>query len=186
MEYLEQFFEETARTSPDRAAIDDGGEVTSYAALDRMANRIARQLVEDGVGPNDRVCIFTAKNRHAYAGVLGALKAGACWVPLSTQFPPARLDELIALTRPAAAVVEAETLAALRDARDGLGLGFPIVALGEGRADDGSVRGAAALAARPDTRPPVADRTPDDLAYVIYTSGSTGVGRVAAGLETAR
>jgi amino acid adenylation domain-containing protein len=175
MEYLEQFFETTAASFPERAAVDDGGEVTSYEALDQLANRIARQLVEEGVRPNDRVCIFTGKNRHAYAGVLGTLKAGACWVPLSTQFPPARLKELIELTRPSAAVAEAETLVALTDVRDALGLEFPIVALGEGVADAPGVRGAPTLAARPATRPEIADRTPDDLAYVIYTSGSTGL-----------
>ena len=58
-----------------------------YIYLDKFANKIANFLISHGIEPNDRVCIFTDKNINQYASVLGILKSGACWVPLSASFP---------------------------------------------------------------------------------------------------
>ena len=91
-------------------------------------------------------------------GLIGILKAGAAYLPLNFEHPPARLEHQLAESG-AAAVVTQETLLSRLPAFDG-----EIVCLD---------RDADALAAEPATAPAVA-ANPEDLVYVIYTSGSTG------------
>jgi non-ribosomal peptide synthetase component F len=82
--FQQDFFEHTAERMPTAIAVEDGEFSISYAELDKRANRIGNLLRELGCRPNDRVCIATNKNIGAYAAVLGILKSGACWVPLSS------------------------------------------------------------------------------------------------------
>ena len=50
--------------------------------------------------PNDRVIVFTEKNSNMYGSILGILKSGACWVPLSSFFPKKRIIDLIKSIKP--------------------------------------------------------------------------------------
>ncbi|MEO5335317.1 MAG: amino acid adenylation domain-containing protein [Magnetospirillum sp. WYHS-4] len=170
--YQQDFFERTARSRPKAIAVDDHGTATSYGDLEARANRLAHLLRGLEAGPNRRVCILTEKNADAYAAVLGALKAGACWVPLSGAFPHDRLKFLIETLRPVALVVDGTHLAAARRLRDD-GLPVPLVALGDKAQGQGLPGEAELAAASPDCPGRVAS-TPEDLAYIVFTSGSTG------------
>lgn len=173
--FQHHFFEHTADRNPGAVAVDDHGTTISYGELDARANRIARLLREEGCRPNARVAIFTEKTADQYAGVLATLKAGGCWVPLSSAFPPARLKSLVETLEPCVVVTDPPNLdAALMARREG-GSNAPIILLG---ADGGSplkgVHGESEILAQSAQRLGDTGLTPEDLAYIIFTSGSTG------------
>ncbi|HEX8779502.1 MAG TPA: condensation domain-containing protein, partial [Rhodanobacter sp.] len=89
-------FERRATVSPDRTALRCGEQTLSYRALDEQANRIAHGLIAQGVGPGDLVGIALERGPAMLAALLGALKAGAGYVPLDPGFPAERLAYMVA------------------------------------------------------------------------------------------
>ena len=71
-----EFFEKTAEIYPDKIALDNNGELSSYREINSLANFIANILIENKCEPNDRICIVSEKNIFMYSGILGSLKAG--------------------------------------------------------------------------------------------------------------
>jgi amino acid adenylation domain-containing protein len=140
------------RTPDATAVVFEGGGLT-YAELDARASRIAHRLRGLGVRPDDRVAVCAERCLDLVAGLLGVLKAGAAYLPLDPEYPPARLEFMLADARPAA------VLAQQRVCPD---TDLPTLLLD---ADD--------LDSEP-AGDPEAGAGPDDAAYVIYTSGSTG------------
>ena len=106
MNFQNEFFEKTAKKYPNHIAVDDHGKKITYKNLDVYANKIANFLVKQGCTFNDRVCILTDKNINQYASILGILKSGACWVPLSYLFPIERLTFLIKDIKPKVIITE--------------------------------------------------------------------------------
>src|SRR3954468_5067833 len=58
MSNLAENLSETARSHPERPALRFGHVVTTYAALDRTASRVAGMLRADGLAPGDRVAVM--------------------------------------------------------------------------------------------------------------------------------
>ena len=172
--FQQDFFERSADVAPSAIAIDDHGAQLSYGALDQRANRLAHLLRAQGAGPNERVCVFTAKDANLYTAVLASLKSGACWVPLNSAFPPERLRFLIEILRPKAIIVDAQSLATVRALEMDSAGDFATVVMGEAGDAGSDVLGEAEIARQSDARPSRDDLNPDDLAYIIFTSGSTG------------
>ena len=119
--------------------------------------------------------MFTAKNVHAYAAVLGALKAGACWVPLNTAFPQERLRHLLTVLQPLAIIADESTIATTRTALEQMPAASPLILLGSNDARGSATFDQRAVDAQSRERPSLRDLTAEDLAYIIFTSGSTGV-----------
>jgi len=81
-----------------RPALIDGSGSLSYAELDRAANRFAHLLAARGFDPGSRVAV-RADHCLAYGIiVLGAARAGAVLVHLSTRSTPAETTAALALT----------------------------------------------------------------------------------------
>lgn len=160
-ERLEHLFEQRCDATPDRLAVDAGDRGLTFAELDAAANRLARYLLATGTGPGARVALLFDDPVQAYVGMLGALKAGAAYVPLDRAFPTDRVGYIVA----DAGVGTVLTLAHLREhVRDA---GAAVLCLDEGAPDIAACDGARVTA---DER----GAGGDPLAYVIYTSGSTG------------
>ena len=106
MKLQHQFFEDTVKKYPNYIAVDDHGKKITYKNLNIYANRIANLLSVNGCKNNDRVCVLTKKNINLYASILGILKAGSCWVPLSSSFPGQRLNLLIKELEPKFIIIE--------------------------------------------------------------------------------
>ncbi|WP_434740377.1 amino acid adenylation domain-containing protein [Micromonospora sp. SH-82] len=149
-----ELFGRVAATRSDTVAVvHPGHDPVTYADLDRRANRFAHLLRARGIGAEDVVGVWLPRGVDWVAAVLGALKAGATYLPLDPDSPPERIADLLASADPAALVTD----------RD-----LPGVRVVQRiRPDD------PALAEAPDTDPAV-EVHPDQLAYLIYTSGSTG------------
>ncbi|MGO4728817.1 condensation domain-containing protein, partial [Inquilinus sp. 2KB_23] len=84
-------FEAQMRRTPEAVALEHGGEVVSYAELNRRANRLAHVLIGRGIGPESVVGIALPRSVSMVVSVLGVLKAGAAYLPLDPEYPADRL-----------------------------------------------------------------------------------------------
>ncbi len=150
-------------TSPERVAVriayaDGRDEHITYARLKALSSQMAHALTARGVGPGDRVAIMLEPTPAFYAGLFGAIKAGAIAVPLFTLFGPDGLRLRIDDCKPKVLLTNAEKA--------------PIAAGIEGLdvviADDTFM---ASLAVYPAEF--AWDTKPNDLAAFQYTSGTT-------------
>jgi amino acid adenylation domain-containing protein/non-ribosomal peptide synthase protein (TIGR01720 family) len=154
---LHQLFEVQAAQRPNAIALVFQGKQLTYAALNAQANRLARKLREQGVGPEVRVGIATERAMPLVVGLLAILKAGGAYVPLDPQYPAERLSHMIEDSGITLLLTQHQLIDGL-PARDGV----QVLSLESLQLDAYSADNLPALA------------TPDNLAYVIYTSGSTG------------
>ncbi|HZG43595.1 MAG TPA: amino acid adenylation domain-containing protein, partial [Longimicrobium sp.] len=149
-------FAEQARRTPDAPALLHGGRATTYAALDRRAEALARRLRALGVGPETRVGVCAERTPELLVAVLGIWKAGGAYLPLDPDYPAERLAWMASDARLPVVVTAGS-------AADALPRGEATVVRADLPAEDDG------------EEPPVASGVSvDNLAYVIYTSGSTG------------
>ncbi|ARZ71697.1 peptide synthetase [Streptomyces albireticuli] len=152
---LHGLFEARAARIPGATAVTGAaGETLTYAELDERANRVARALRAEGVGPDDRVAVLTERGPLLLVALLGTLKSGGAYVPVDRGYPAERVRFLLADSRAKVVIVDADA---------------PVPEVAEGTV----VRRVEDLL-RADGAPLAPLATSRDLAYVIYTSGSTG------------
>ncbi|MEU4947168.1 amino acid adenylation domain-containing protein [Kitasatospora aureofaciens] len=150
----ELFAAQVART-PDAVAVvgPDGVELT-YAALDARAERLARRLAAEGVGPERGVAVLMERSTELTVALVAIVKAGGFYVPLDARYPLAHREAITAETR-VGVVLTDEPLRAQAD-----DLGLTVLTVDSDTGDEGS--------------PTAVARDPRQLVYVMYTSGSTG------------
>ncbi len=117
---LQEGFEQQARRTPERTAVVDGQERTTYEELNRRANQLARHLVKMGVGVEDRVAVLLGRTAETVAALLGVLKAGAAYVPLDPSHPQERLEYLLADSKVSAVVTRQSLEASAAESGEGL------------------------------------------------------------------
>jgi amino acid adenylation domain-containing protein len=181
---LQRLLTEAAARQPRRPAVASDGCLLTYQELDRLSNKVARALLRLGVAPGDRVGILAPKSAAAVVGLYGALKAGACYVPLDPKAPAERLSHIVRDSGAAVIVVDeartsqAATLADAVPRPPGVVVGVP----GRPEREEAAsvpAQGAATVpwtAVAGESSEPLAEERAieTDLAYILYTSGSTG------------
>jgi amino acid adenylation domain-containing protein len=162
---VHRLFEQVAAESADVVALRTDGETVTYGELNARANRLARRLRSLGVGVESRVGVAMERSPELIVALLAILKAGAAYVPLDPDYPPARLRMM------------------RRDSA------VPVVLVADGGesveawAEDARVLSLAAEREAIDRESAAdldVDGDPLGLAYVVYTSGSTGTPKGAA------
>ncbi|KOV80890.1 peptide synthetase [Nocardia sp. NRRL S-836] len=160
---LSELFDAAAQRDPSARAVtmchlDGSSEGLSYGMLADAKDRLARSLVNAGVGPDRRVAVAVPRSLHQVVSLLGIVSAGGAYVPLDLAYPDERLEYVLADSAPQVVLVEREHRERFERLLARAGVDARVLVHGE------EVPGDAEL--------PVFDwRTP---AYVIYTSGSTG------------
>jgi len=154
---IHALFEAQAGRRPDARAVTFGSDGLSYGELNIAANRLARRLVANGVGPGALVGICAERSVEAVIGFLAILKAGGAYVPLDPGYPVDRLAFMIADAGLSLVLTQARWRRRLPET------GLAIVDLSSDQTvPDSDVSLPASI-------------TGNDRAYVIYTSGSTGM-----------
>ncbi|HEV7367639.1 amino acid adenylation domain-containing protein [Arenibaculum sp.] len=141
-----------ARAHPRRVALIHAGVVLDYGRVESAASGLAGRLQAHGVGRNDLVPVVTTGGPDLPLGILGALLAGAAFVPIDADWPQARIEETLGQIGPKAVLADDPRRAAAAAGR-------PCIAVDARAAGGGPL-------------PPHGPQT--DLAYGFFTSGSTG------------
>jgi L-proline---[L-prolyl-carrier protein] ligase len=170
----------SARRHPERHAVVMEERRLGYGELDAMSDQFARSLITHGVRRGDRVALWLPKSAEAIVALYGIMKAGAAYVPVDPNAPPARLAAIARDCEVAGLVTLAQRGAELDEA---FGARAPMRALWfadlmSAASTTPRVAGLpgvpwGAVTAEP-ARPPDIRALDDDLAYLLYTSGSTG------------
>ncbi len=162
------------------AELSDGRHYT-YQAVRDVSAKFANALTALGVRPGDRVAAQTPKSAEALMLYLGAVRAGAAFLPLNDAYTPAEVGYFLRDAEPRLLVCAPEAEAAL--APVAAEAGARVETLGvyaprsptEPEAETAARAGSLAVKAI-DAATDFETRSakPDDLAALLYTSGTTG------------
>jgi amino acid adenylation domain-containing protein/non-ribosomal peptide synthase protein (TIGR01720 family) len=161
-----ELFEAQVRRDPTAIALACDEVELSYEELNVRANRLARALIEYGVGPESIVAVLMPRAPELLIALLAVLKAGGTYLPLDPGYPADRLGYILGDAGSVLTVTTTATAGVLPE-----------------------LPGNRLVLDDPDTVARLAGRTATNLgnddrvqplnaghpAYVIYTSGSTGV-----------
>src|SRR5512135_3601080 len=86
---LIRLFDHGAALDPERACFVEGERRTSYRETKALTERVARKLQSLGIARDRKVGVLSINSGDAFSCVLGALRAGAVWVPLNPRSTPA-------------------------------------------------------------------------------------------------
>jgi acyl-CoA synthetase (AMP-forming)/AMP-acid ligase II len=100
---LIDFFDKGAAIDPERAFLIDDQERRSYAEVQATSHRIANAFLSLGIAPGTKVAVYSGNSARAFECVVGLIRAGCVWVPLSTRNTLA--DSIHALTHSDTAVL---------------------------------------------------------------------------------
>lgn len=87
-------FERIVRQFPDRIAIKTGDRDLTYAEINATANRLARAILAKQMKREEPVMLLFEHGPEAVTAILGALKAGTCYVPLDPSLPRGRVESI--------------------------------------------------------------------------------------------
>ncbi|MBB1483169.1 AMP-binding protein [Tessaracoccus sp. MC1865] len=162
---IDRWLTDSARSYPDRVAVDDRGVGTTYAGLERRVGRLSERLTRGGYRAGDRIATVTGSSTDHVVWFFACARLGIALVPLSWRSAPAELAHALRVADPMLVVVE-DAYATVA----GEGLALLPEPINTARFDTYGV-------------PPRAHHTPagprrgphnDDPLLIIFTSGSTG------------
>jgi amino acid adenylation domain-containing protein/non-ribosomal peptide synthase protein (TIGR01720 family) len=163
---LPVLFEAQVRAAPEAVAVVFNDTTLTYSQLNKYANRLAHALIDRGVGPEHIVALALPRTPERVAAIVAVLKAGAAYLPLDPDYPPARIHFMLHDAQPLLLLTNTQIAGDLPDT----GVTARLVL------DDPVTT--EMLSGYPDTDPTDTDRAtllmPAHPAYVVYTSGSTG------------
>lgn len=155
---LHSLFEAQVERTPDAIAAVYNEKALTYRNLNDRANQLANYLQKYGVGPETLVGICIERSLDTVLAILGALKAGAAYVPIDPSYPKERLAFIVNDSRVSVLLTRAELAESFSE---------PAVRLICMDAERDAI-------SKEKLAKPRIDLTLDNPAYVIYTSGSTG------------
>ena len=139
---------------PDRIALVVDDDEITFVRLEAVIDRVARALIESGVGLGDRVGLVSSSSLLAVSTVLACARIGAAAAPMSARATPAEIETMMKVAGCGAiAVAERDVAGHISDRK----------VLSEEILEGGS---------ETSPRAAVAD---DDVCMVLFTSGTTGV-----------
>jgi amino acid adenylation domain-containing protein len=166
-----------ARKRSDHVAVEDPptGQIT-YRDLAALSDRVRDRLVALGVRRGDRVGVYVRKSIDAVAAQMGAMKAGAAYVPVDPSAPAWRCSYILNDCSVRAVIIESQYGKGFAEETAKLGGSPPGMIVLEGSGGGVPLRAALDVLDESARAPvaPTVDSAPDDLAYILYTSGSTG------------
>ncbi|MBP5203806.1 MAG: amino acid adenylation domain-containing protein, partial [Candidatus Methanomethylophilaceae archaeon] len=146
-------FDDALAKFPDKTFVSASGRSLSYAECDRMSDSVAGSLISAGVGPGDSVAVLVPRGEWYVLCALGALKAGASYVPMDDAYPDERLAYIVEDSSAKAVLCTPETIGRGRSLSNAPALDCTV--------ENGPLS----------TRP---EMDPEAPMVVLYTSGTTG------------
>jgi D-alanine--poly(phosphoribitol) ligase subunit 1 len=141
-------------------------QTINYDELNKLANQVARWLLELGISAGNVVCLSGEKAIYTFAAMIACLKIGAIYAVLDPHSPAERLRKIITTCKPGLLLAEQSLLSSLAGVIGELGIVTVDTDSGKletvvaGHADTNLVQTEGLTATNP--------------AYLMFTSGSTG------------
>ncbi|WP_243867084.1 non-ribosomal peptide synthetase [Actinophytocola oryzae] len=103
------FAAQVAATPDHPALLFEDVELT-YAELDALSNRLARQLAGRGAGPERVVALVLPRSVELVVAILAVLRTGAAYLPVDPDYPADRIDFMLADASPAIVLSTVDSL----------------------------------------------------------------------------
>ncbi|WHU48367.1 amino acid adenylation domain-containing protein [Gordonia sp. L191] len=163
-EHLTDLLAEAVRAEPDRIAVRDATAALTYRELDRRANRLARELLDLGAGPECFVAVALPRGVDTITAVWAITRTGAAWVPVDPNYPSERIAYMIDDSQAVLLLTDSASAPAM----SGITGDRRVVVLDKADGWTGHDDAPITAGERP------APLSVDHPAYLIYTSGTTG------------
>ncbi len=166
--FQHEAFTNTQKKYPKKICLIDGKKKYTYSQMENFSNKIANFLIKKGIKPNDKVCLLLDKNFYLYASILGILKAGGCWVPLSKVFHYNRIFDLLDKVNPFFVICNQSNINIFKKKR------LNILQIDSEKKVEKFFSKKNVQSEKSSIPQLNYSLTKNDLAYIIFTSGSTG------------
>jgi fatty-acyl-CoA synthase len=184
MRTLSSVLRDTTSKFPNRPAIlDPGGRKLTYAELDRETSRLARGLLDLGVGKGDKVGLWMPNNPEWVIAYFAVARVGAVVVPMNTRYKTHEVEYILGNSEATTlfavdSFVGIDYLSMIDEIRAKLPNLKHVVIVGKPGVnmhawDDVVARGTKLLV---DRMLEAREKTcvPEDNVFILYTSGTTG------------
>ncbi|TYS12997.1 amino acid adenylation domain-containing protein [Rossellomorea vietnamensis] len=151
---LVSIFEKTVDQSPGKIAVTTKNENLTYGELNIKANQLANFIINKGIEPDSVIALKCERSIDMMVGILGILKAGCAYLPVSPDFPTERTRYILHDSKVKLLVSSKPT--------------------NDFNSECESIVLSNASIITESNKNPETIINPESLAYVIYTSGSTG------------
>ena len=91
---VHQLFEEQVAKTPDNVSLKFGDNAFTFAELNGLANGLAIELQNQGVGNGDVVAIIAKRSYHIVVAMLAIFKCGAAYLPIDYNYPEDRINTI--------------------------------------------------------------------------------------------
>ena len=156
---ISELFQRQVDARGGQTAVIFGDEAVCYSELDARVNRLAAYIREQGVKPNDPVCLIMDKSIEMITAILAVIRAGGAYVPIDPDYPPQRISYILE---------DAAPVMVIRKCRADISLPDGLNIFNFENAADLEALG------RQENRTLQNVNSSSDLCYMIYTSGTTG------------
>jgi amino acid adenylation domain-containing protein len=155
---IQELFEEQVKQTPTQTALIFGNTSITYELLNEKANQLAHTLREMGVTVGQIIPIIVEHSVEMIVGILGILKSGGAYLPITPDFPLERIKIIISDCNALIIIAQRSSQGIIQD----ISYTGRYLFLEEERTCENYKNN------------PLVQNNENDLAYVIYTSGSSG------------
>ncbi len=163
---LHDLFKAQAGRTPDALAVVSTVDRMTYSDLDRDTDSLGEYLRNCGVVSDERVGVFMETCPEYIVACMGALKAGAAFMPLALESPDNLLKSILAEAIPRVVITKQQYLSKL-----GPDISTHVLVIDS---EEGQVLWKGYDGNGIDSSPHQPNISFDNLAFVPYTSGTTG------------
>ncbi|MGE5431356.1 MAG: condensation domain-containing protein, partial [Syntrophomonadaceae bacterium] len=153
---IPELFELIASKYADTAACRMNDLEISYKDLNRKADRLASNLLHNGVTGDTIVALIADRSIEMIVGIMGILKSGGAFLPIDPSYPEERILYMLEDSKAKLILTQSHLLNKIPQ------VGKKIILM-----DTEEIYSA-------EGKPLDVQIYPENLAYIIYTSGSTG------------
>ncbi len=169
---VSQMLSDAAKSRADKRALIFDDRSVLWRELNDRINRVANALINRGIRTGHRVGILSETSIEYIELFLGAIRAGACSIPLPTTATPAALNRMINDAELAILAVSKSQFDTVKKTHFGKSELPRQTKFSIDFSPDGWVSYAAAISEAPQEEP-VAQSNSDALFNIIYSSGTT-------------
>lgn len=144
------------------------GMTTTYGAFFAQAEKMAAALVTLGVKPGDRIAVQAPKTQTMVELYVGAILAGAVFLPLNTGYTAAEVSYFLEDATPRVLVCDPARLTEMQEIAQKGGVAQVLTIAPDESGSLPALRDEHSAGMRP------VARAASDLAAILYTSGTTG------------